>query len=190
MRIDAATDTGQRLQHAAIGLFHEQGFGATTVDAIVAQVGVTQRTFFRYFADKTEVVFGDDAELLGVLTDVVDGAPAGEPAVSTTRRALQALATRLAPQREALRVRDEVIRTEPDLRERELLKLDRWRRELEQHLQRRGVPRADAVLVTALGFACWSAAWEPWVTSSGGARLGTRIDRAYGALTTLLCDAR
>ena len=55
-----APDTRERLRAAAMELFAERGFEATTVPDIVERAGVTRRTFFRHFGDKREVFFGDD----------------------------------------------------------------------------------------------------------------------------------
>jgi AcrR family transcriptional regulator len=55
-----APDARGRLERAAFELFAEQGYAATTVPQITARAGLTTRTFFRYFADKREVIFGGD----------------------------------------------------------------------------------------------------------------------------------
>ena len=52
-----------RLEAAALELFLEQGFAATTVPQITARAGLTTRTFFRHFADKREVLFAREAEM-------------------------------------------------------------------------------------------------------------------------------
>src|SRR4028119_1862792 len=59
--------TRGRLQQAAVGLFVVHGYGATTTEQIAAAAGVTQRTFFRHFRDKEEVLFAGDDELLAAL---------------------------------------------------------------------------------------------------------------------------
>src|SRR3712207_5341683 len=95
----------QRLQDAALALFAERGYAAATVDDIAARAGVSQRTFFRHFRDKEEVLFGADDRLLGVLVGGVRSAPEGTGAPHLVRAALLALAHELQPDREALRVR-------------------------------------------------------------------------------------
>lgn len=81
----------EALAEAALGLFLDRGFEATTVDAVAAAAGVSPRTFFRYFASKEEVVFvlqdGMSAEIAAVAT----ARPASEPPLAALRHAVLAL---------------------------------------------------------------------------------------------------
>jgi AcrR family transcriptional regulator len=77
---------------AGLELFAERGFGRTTVDQIAATAGISRRTFFRYFADKEELFFAEDDQLLEVIGATLDEAPAGEPVLELARRATRALA--------------------------------------------------------------------------------------------------
>ncbi|WP_420116296.1 helix-turn-helix domain-containing protein, partial [Micromonospora sp.] len=72
-------DARERLRQAALELFAEQGFAATTVPAITARAGLTTRTFFRHFADKREVLFADEAEISAFATELMATAPTDEP---------------------------------------------------------------------------------------------------------------
>jgi len=180
-----ASDARHRMNRAAVELFGEFGYSETSVDQIAARAGVTQRTFFRHFGDKGEVLFTDDDELLGVLVTEVRGAPPDEPLLVTGRRALGALADVLHPLREELRIRAALILDEPPLRERELLKLDRWLQSLVALLGERGVPRGRAVLATAVINACWTAAYQPWVSDRSRTSLRRRVDDAFVALEAL-----
>ena len=69
----------QRLQHAALELYGERGFDRTTAADIAALAGVTERTYFRHFPDKREVLFDGAAALAASLADAVLNAPAGLP---------------------------------------------------------------------------------------------------------------
>src|SRR5215469_8880269 len=67
-------DARERLRKAAMELFAEQGFAATTVPEITARAGLTTRTFFRHFADKREVIFGGE-EIPALATRLIADAP-------------------------------------------------------------------------------------------------------------------
>src|ERR1700691_5570886 len=64
-----------RLEQVSMELFAERGFEQTTVAEIAERAGLTERTFFRYFADKREVLFGGADEVKGLLVGAVAGAP-------------------------------------------------------------------------------------------------------------------
>ena len=73
-------DAQGRLQQAALTLFAKQGFESTTVAEIAEQAGLTKRTFFRYFADKREVLFQGADELKQLfVTEVADASLQAEP---------------------------------------------------------------------------------------------------------------
>ena len=83
-----ASTTRQHVARAALDLFARQGYDETTVDQIAAAVGISRRTFFRYFESKPDVVWGEfDAEL-GRLRDRLAEAPDGEPLMDVLRRSV------------------------------------------------------------------------------------------------------
>jgi AcrR family transcriptional regulator len=85
-------DTRRRLMASALQLFAERGFEETTVEEIAAAADVAPRTFFRYFPNKVDVLFGDHEELVTLLRDTLASRSPGEPVVRAVRRAsLQAL---------------------------------------------------------------------------------------------------
>ncbi|MDE3177201.1 MAG: helix-turn-helix transcriptional regulator, partial [Pseudomonadota bacterium] len=69
-------DSRRRLQKAAFDLFEERGYDQTTAAEIAARAGVTERTFFRHFPDKKEVLFAGEAAFRATLTAAVAAAPA------------------------------------------------------------------------------------------------------------------
>ena len=91
-------DSRGRLQEAALALYSERGFDQTTAAEIAARAGVTERTFFRHFADKREVLFGGSAILKERILAGVVGAPKAEarstplPVASTRPRTCSARA--------------------------------------------------------------------------------------------------
>src|SRR5579885_2356991 len=90
-------DAVGRLRAAAMELFHTQGYDQTTVAQIAERAGVTARTFFRYFADKREVLFAGSEELQRAMVDGLMAAPEGAAAMEAVAAALDA-AARALPQ--------------------------------------------------------------------------------------------
>lgn len=80
------------LQQAAARLFAEKGFAATTVRDIADAAGVTERTFFRYFGGKEELIVDDALSWIPVLQERVRNRPAGEDPVTALRNAVLRLA--------------------------------------------------------------------------------------------------
>src|SRR6202012_1395431 len=83
-------DSRGRLEQAALALYAERGFANTTVAEIAARAGLTERTFFRYFADKREVLFGGAGALQELLVESVTAAPPDAAPLATIGLALEA----------------------------------------------------------------------------------------------------
>ncbi len=112
-----------RLQVAAMELYAERGFEQTTVAEIAARAGLTERTFFRHFTDKREVLFAGSAYLQELLVSTLAGTPDSAPPIDAVAAALAAAGDLLGQRREYSRTRQAVIAANPDLQERELIKL-------------------------------------------------------------------
>src|SRR5579875_1142994 len=115
-------DSRGRLQEAALALFAALGFDQTTAAEIAARAGVTERTFFRHFADKREVLFWGQTMLQEALQDAIAAAPACATPLATIACALDRIGALLEERRELARQRKAVIDANPALQERELLK--------------------------------------------------------------------
>jgi AcrR family transcriptional regulator len=76
------------MTRAAVELFKQQGFEATTVEQIVARVDASPRTFFRYFGTKEDVLFGDTPDRLARLRERLDGAGDEEPPIELIKETL------------------------------------------------------------------------------------------------------
>jgi AcrR family transcriptional regulator len=88
--------TRQALQEAADRLFAERGYGATTVRDIAEAAGVTERTFFRYFTGKEELILDDALGWLPVLLDAIRDRPDEEDVGAAVRQALLDTGARLS----------------------------------------------------------------------------------------------
>ncbi len=171
-----AEDARGRLAASALELFAERGFAATTVDEVAAAAGVTQRTFFRHFRDKEEVLFADDDRLLQVLLDGV-GRAEGEDAEADLGHALAVVSAELEPRREQLRRRAGVIATDVALTGRELAKQAGWTAAVAQVLQERGYPGTQADLMAQVGFAVFRNAMDRWLSQSDGPPLAAHVEQ-------------
>src|SRR5271167_2575806 len=112
-----------RLMQAAFALYGERGFERTTVAEIAERAGLTERTFFRHFADKREVLFAGANALQELLVSTVAGAPESAAPIDAAVAGVQAAAAFLQEGREFSRLRQAIIIASAELRERELIKL-------------------------------------------------------------------
>jgi AcrR family transcriptional regulator len=159
-------DSRGRLEQAALALFGERGFENTTVAEIAARAGLTERTFFRYFADKREVLFGGAGTLQDLLVSSVASAPESAPPMEAVAAALEAAGAVLQERREFARQRQAVITANNELRERELIKLASLASALAGALRQRGAPDPGAALTAEAGVAVFKVAFERWVNES------------------------
>lgn len=157
-----------RLRDAALELFAGRGYEATTVADIAERAGLTARTFFRYFADKREVLFGGSATLLDEVTRAARSAPADASPIETVAAALDAFAATVGQDRSWSRRRRAVIDSTPELLERELVKLATMSHRLADVLRERGVPDPDAALVAEAGLGVLRVAFDTWTATADG----------------------
>jgi AcrR family transcriptional regulator len=175
-------DAAGRFRQAAMELFGEVGYEQTTVAAIAERAGLTARTFFRYFADKREVLFNGSERLQETMVGALAGAPANATAIAAVAAALQAPAGFFSDERRPYsRLRNAVIAANAELYERELIKLAKLSAALADGLRARGVAEPDASLAAETGIAVFRVAFAQWVAPSerrGYAEIvGASLDR-------------
>jgi AcrR family transcriptional regulator len=158
-----ADDGRGRLEQAALELYSERGFEPTTVAEIAKRAGLTERTFFRHFADKREVLFGGASALQDLFVHAVADAPASAAPIDTVAAALDAVAALLQERRDFAQRRHAIITTNPALQERELIKLAALAAALADALRQRGVADPAASLTAEAGIAVFKIAFERWV---------------------------
>jgi len=153
----------QRLERAALALFTEHGYDATTVAEIADRAGLTKSTFFRHFADKREVLFGGQDLLTGLFTEAIRAAPPSATTADCLAAALQAAAAAFTPDRHDLAPqRRAVIAAHSELQERELLKRARLASAMTQALRARGADDTTARLAAEIGVLAFSTAYARW----------------------------
>lgn len=179
----------ERLVAAALDLYTERGFEQTTVDDIAERAGVTQRTFFRHFADKREVLFDGSTDLLDALARTIDELP---DVSSCTRAAEEAFARAAAvlddrptefPRRRAVVVAHTVA-----LQERELLKLATMTATARDALTRRGADRVVAELAAELGTTAFRIGFQRWIEDDDPGSLVDAVAEAFALLRKVAAD--
>ena len=179
-----------RLEEAALALFGERGFDNTTVADIAARAGLTERTFFRHFADKREVLFGGSTVLRDLLVREVGDAPPGAAPIEAVATALEAAGTLLQPRRAHARRRQAVISANTELRERELIKLAFLAQAMADTLLTRGVAPTLATLAAEAGIAGFKVAFQRWVTESETHDLAQLVRAAFDELQVVTAGRR
>ena len=150
-----------RLREAALELYGEHGFDRTTVAQIAQRADLTERTFYRHFADKREVVFS--GEVHRVLVSTIAGAPASMTPIQAVTEALNAAGAVLGERRDTTRRRQAVIAANPALRQHEQIKYATLAVELADALRGRGVEPSSARLAAEAGVAVFRTAFERWI---------------------------
>jgi AcrR family transcriptional regulator len=171
-------------------LYVERGFDQTTVADIAARAGLTARTFFRYFADKREVLFAGSDQLQEHLVAALDDAPPAAPPLHAVAMALDVAADDLGGSRDRSRARQAVIAAHPELTERELIKMASLAAALADGLRRRGVPDLQARLAAEAGIGVLRVAFERWVTGADDVDLADLMRESMAELRTLTADPR
>ncbi|MVZ99102.1 TetR family transcriptional regulator [Actinomadura sp. LD22] len=153
----------ERLVRAAIDLFAEQGYDATTVTGIAERAGLTKTTFFRYFPDKREVLFAGQELHSRTLAEAVAAAPGTATPLQAVAAALDALAATFTDGRRAFAARLlAVIDANDELRERAAFKHHQLAAATAAALRERGAPDPAAGLAAELGVRAFDAAFARW----------------------------
>lgn len=160
----------ERLQSAALELFAEQGFARTTVAEITARAGLTTRTFFRYFADKREVLFAGEDQLPALIQQAIGNAPADLAPLEAISHGLDEFASTLFEgRRNWVRTRRAIVDSDELLREREQRKYMLAAEAAERGLRTRGVDDLSAAIAAQLGLAVFRVAVLRWSSDTGSA---------------------
>ena len=171
-----------RLLQAALELYVERGFEQTTVAEIAKLAGLTERTFFRYFADKREVLFWGAAALQELLVSTVAGAPDSEAPSTVIGTAIEAAGAVFQEGREGALLRQSVIAANAELQERELIKLASLASAMADALRKRGVSDPGASLSAEAGIAVLKIAFERWINETSQQDLPQLIRELFAEL--------
>ncbi len=179
-----APNAQDRLQRAAIELYADQGFEKTTVAEIAERAGLTERTFFRYFNDKREVLFAGSADLQELLVAAVANVTETSSPLGVIARALESMTPFFEGRRSGAQLRQTVINANPELQERELIKLAALAAALAGALRERGVGETAATLASEAGVVVFRLAFDDWVQPDDTGDLTHALRKGF----TLLAD--
>jgi AcrR family transcriptional regulator len=147
-------------------LYIERGFEQTTVAEIAKRAGLTERTFFRYFVDKREVLFWGAGRLQELFVATIIESPESDAPIDAVANALEVAAALLQERRDYSRQRQAVINANTGLQERELIKLATLAVAITDALRQRGVKDPAASLTAEAGIAVFKIGFERWITAT------------------------
>lgn len=182
--------TRGRLQDVAYDLFTRHGFDAVSVADIARGAEVTERTFYRYFADKREVLFDGQERLREAFVTGVADAPSGSLPLEVVAHALDQAAVFFPDERrDGSRARQLIIDSDAGLRERELLKITTLSTALAGALRERGVVPLKADLLADAAISVFRIAFGEWIAPGQDASLADLQHKGLTALRGLVSSS-
>jgi AcrR family transcriptional regulator len=178
-----------RLEEAAYELFLGRGYDQTTVADIAKRAGLTERTFFRHYADKREVLFGGAGALHDELLRALDEVSPELPPIEAVRIAVETISALMHGRRQLARERRRIIAAHPDLRERDLNKRSSLTGALEAGLRRRGVAESAASLAAEMGIAVFYSGFDRWLDDPAERELTEIVHERFDELKAVAAGA-
>jgi AcrR family transcriptional regulator len=175
-------DARGRLARAAVELYVERGFEQTTVADIAERAGVTERTFFRHFADKRDVFFEGQDGFRAAFVETVEGAPVGASPMRIVELMLDRAAADFEPRRPWSVERSRVLGLNAGLMERELIKLAGLKVSIAESLRARGVEEPTASLTAETAVSVFHIAFQAWIGPANNRSFKQIADEALSAL--------
>jgi AcrR family transcriptional regulator len=182
----------------AMDLFAANGYESTTIDQVANVVGLSKRSFFRYFSSKEELVLGSQDAIGERLAEALGARPRAEPPWTALRRAFDFIVASIDDNPARSMVLIKMLHDTPDLHAGELKKQSRWRDMLAPHLTGhltpipalKHDPRPFAIAGAAL--ACYQSAQVSWLAAGGERRMSVLLDVAMesvGSMQSLTAEA-
>ena len=186
LRARKRQQTRERLTRAAMALFLERGFEATTLDDIAAAADISRRSFFHYFESKEDVVFAWHEEITATLITAIAARPASESMLSAAENAIAAMARQLAPG-EAM-VMAQLKRDNPALQARDQVKYEKLERALAEALGKRAGHKAEklgARLVAMIATGAMRIGGELWAAEGAREKPEASVKRIFAAIRAI-----
>ena len=177
----------EAIERVALELFAARGFEETPVEDIAAAAGISRRSFFRYFASKNDIPFGNFESLLDDLNRWLSSEPDDRPLFEVIADAVMRFNRLHTDGPVAHRERMELILHTPALRANAALRHADWRAVVARYAARRmGVP-ADELgpqLVAHVANGASNAAYEQWLRDESS-DLFDLVHRAFNLVQAL-----
>ncbi len=151
----------ERFGKVAIAMFRTRGYAETTVAQIAAEAGLTERTFYRYFADKAEVLFWRAGELQAEIVQAIAQARQPTPLQRVTG-AMEAAGSFFDGDRVNVITRQKIIAAHDDFQERELMKMRSLAMAISAALKDQDVPEPSARMAAEAAVVIWRVAIDRW----------------------------
>jgi AcrR family transcriptional regulator len=166
----------ERMVMAAVDLFTEQGYDATTVAQIAERAGVTKSTFFRHFPDKRELLVAGQETLSRLLAEGIAEAPADASPLEAVGAGLERASTAMGPMSREIAPRlKAAVAASAELQERDALKSVSLAAAMTAALVARGVPDPTAALASELGVLAFKRGFIEWSESDRTAEDGFAV---------------
>lgn len=180
-------DARGRMIRAAVELFDERGFEQTTAGDIAERAGVTERTFFRHFPDKREVLFDGSTVMVRTTAEAILAAPPDASALDAALAGVAAGGGLLDEIRPHSVRRSRIVAANPSLQERELLKLAAMTEATAEALRTRGVAEPAASLAAHSAVTVFHVAFGRWISAADPPPdFATCVSDAAAALRALI----
>jgi AcrR family transcriptional regulator len=179
--------TRERLTRAAMALFLERGFEATTLDDIAAAADISRRSFFHYFASKEDVVFAWQEESTAALIAAVAARPADESMLAAAENAITAMVRQLEPGEAVAMAR--LKRDNPALQARDQVKYEKLERTLAEALGKRAghkTEKLQARLVAMIATGAMRIGGEFWAAEGAREKPEALAKRTFAVIRAIL----
>jgi AcrR family transcriptional regulator len=182
----------ERLQEAALELFAGRGYDRTTIGDIAARAGLTDRTFFRYFSDKPDVLFVRSKELENGIVYLIVSSPSEATPLEVVSAAFEAAGTEVLGGRDPhlVRARHTLVMKHSELLERELIKLASLTAAITRALHSRGVAEPAASLAAEAGMAVFKVGFQRWVSQKKPQEFAAELRAAMVAFRAMVAEGQ
>ena len=181
-------DTAYRLKQVALALFGQRGFANVTAAEVAAGAGMTERTFFRHFKAKEDVLFEDHADIKAALTGAIATAPAGTGTRGLMRLVAEFLGERFESERAVHRTLHAVISSDATLRMRALQRDREWAAAVAAGFARRGYAAPRGATVAAVTAAAFGLVYLAWLNDTAPDTLAQRFAAVEQDLAQALAE--